>query len=358
MPVTYDLAVLQPGDIILSNHSGKVSRIVRRWTKSPWSHAMLYIDRTIVHAVGDGVHTINPQREKFELGEVAVYRLPGLTPLQAAEICEVARARVGTRYTTWEAALSIFLRASNLKALGQSQYCSRLVAQAYHALGIVLHSNPDHCFPSDLIAGAGWIPVQNALRPWTPVDEQVAKTPNTLKADQDAVFAFLRPLDWASLLMFHGRVRDANHAWARAANNGFIDLLASWFLRRSGWLDNERLDGEVNPHRYKSAVFLSGLKTITFPQAAQVLQSEWEVLFEMTGRILSALQHFSSLGTARTILLIKNYEYRRLAVMAERTEVLLQVMQSSTVTPPGHPSEPSVANHLLSLRSILQLRPF
>lgn len=358
MPVTYDLDVLQPGDIILSNHSGKVSRIVRRWTKSPWSHAMLYVDRTIVHAVGDGVHTINPQREKFEPGEVAVYRLSGLTPLQAAAICEAARARVGTRYTTWEAVLSILLRASKLKALGQNQYCSRLVAQAYHALGINLHSNPDHCFPSDLIAGAGWIRVQNALRPWTPLDEQLRKTRDTLKADQDAVFAFLRPLDWASLLTFHGRVRDANHAWTRAANSGFVDLLASWFLRRSGWLDNERLDEEVNPHRYNSAAFLSGLKTITFSEAARVLQSEWQLLFEMTGRILSALQHFSSLGTARTILLIKNYEYRRLAVMAERAEVLLQVMQSSKVTPPGHPSEPAVSSHLLSVRAILQRRPF
>lgn len=208
MFVTYNLAALKPGDIILSRHNGKVSRVVRRRTKSPWSHAMLYIDRTIVHAVGHGVHTINPQRERFEPHEVAVYRMPGMTPDQARGICEAARAKVGTRYTTWEAVLSVYLRATRLRSLGQNQYCSRLVAQAYHAFGIDLKINPDHCFPSDLIGGGGWVPVQNALRPWTTRDALVKEKPDTLKEDQDAVFAFLRPLDWVSLLTFQGRVAE------------------------------------------------------------------------------------------------------------------------------------------------------
>jgi hypothetical protein len=111
MFVIYNLAALEPGDIILSRHNGNVSRVVRRRTKSPWSHAMIYIDRTIVHTVGHGVPTINPQREWFEPHEVAVYRLPGMRPDKAAPKPQRRRRSRGRRQTPSSSASSTCFRS-------------------------------------------------------------------------------------------------------------------------------------------------------------------------------------------------------------------------------------------------------
>lgn len=359
MPVTFDLAVLQPGDIILSTQSSLTSRLIRRVTTSRFSHAMLYIDRTIVHAVAEGVWTLNPERVNFEPHEVEVYRLPNLTPKQRTAICQAARAKVGSRYTTWEATLSVVLRLARVKALGQSQYCSRLVAQAYATQGFHLHPNPDHCFPSDLVKCEGWMPVPDAIRPWTERDQFIYDSrPDTLATEGKYVFAFLRPLDWLSVLTFHGRVRDVAHAWDIVSKSRFIDFFSAIFLTRSGWLDAAGLHMKANSHQYDFELFHSGLEEMPSVARTQFLDTEHRMAFEMKGYILQNLQYYARCRPAKTIDLIKDYEYARLKVLIERLDVLSRIMVSSVIPPPGHSGHKAIIDLLAEMQTIYTTRPF
>lgn len=54
---------LQVGDIILTSGPGKVSKAVRRMTKSEISHAMVYVQHSsLIDATAHGVHSSNLQR--------------------------------------------------------------------------------------------------------------------------------------------------------------------------------------------------------------------------------------------------------------------------------------------------------
>ena len=295
---------------------------------------------------------------RFEPHELAVYRLRGLSPDDGRAICDAARAKAGSRYTTWEAVLSTFLRVFKLKALGQNQYCSRLVAQAYRDHGFILHGNPDHCFPSDLVRGEDWELILNGIRPWTVHDQHLYdSTPDVLADEGKSVFAWLRPLDWIALVTFHGRVRDADHAWHVVSESRFMDFFSARLLRKSGWFNAARSDTLVNPHRYDLQRFRSYLARAPMSERMDFLHAEWTVAVEMSGMILHNLDYYSPLGNARTICLMRDYEYSRLQTLIERVDVLLRVMLSDAVPAPGHPAHPDVATFLADLQAFASRRP-
>ena len=64
-----------------------------------------------------------------------------------AKIIDLARAEIGTRYSTIEAIRSVVnLQKPRLKR----QFCSRLVARVYNGAGINLVPDADYCSPEDL----------------------------------------------------------------------------------------------------------------------------------------------------------------------------------------------------------------
>lgn len=62
MPYILDLHKLQLGDIILESGTTKYSEAIKTATNSDYSHAMLYVGGSIIHAMPDGVYSENPQR--------------------------------------------------------------------------------------------------------------------------------------------------------------------------------------------------------------------------------------------------------------------------------------------------------
>src|SRR6266851_772720 len=103
-------SALRVGDIILTTSPEKISKIIRKGTKSDISHAMIYVQgHSVIDATGDGVHSRNTQRLHYEDDlAIHVYRMRrGLTNAEALGICNYARAAVGTEYTTKEALQSV-----------------------------------------------------------------------------------------------------------------------------------------------------------------------------------------------------------------------------------------------------------
>lgn len=144
---------LRVGDIILTSSTGKISKAIRKGTKSDISHAMIYVqNHSIIDSDRHGVHAQNTQRLHFE-DELAihVYRMRrGLTADEALRISNYARAAIGTEYAlgeAWKAARE-FLRGK--KTPSRKQFCSRLVARAYAFARINLVKDPHYCTPEEL----------------------------------------------------------------------------------------------------------------------------------------------------------------------------------------------------------------
>lgn len=62
MSYLLDFNKLQIGDIILQSGTSKFSWWIKKITGSNYSHAMLYVGESTIHALTNGVYSTNPQR--------------------------------------------------------------------------------------------------------------------------------------------------------------------------------------------------------------------------------------------------------------------------------------------------------
>jgi hypothetical protein len=186
--------LLKAGDIILTSGPNKVSKAVRRITKSEISHAMVYVQHaSVIDATAHGVHSSNLQRLFLEDDAVVVV-LRHRTPLRAEVIRRVtdfARAASGTEYSKKEAMAVV---ARTMRRTGsRKQFCSRLAAQAYAFAGISLVPDPDYCSPEDLRTSGYLVEIPDVELPAS--DQEVAfweTRANTLTAMSEATNAVLR----------------------------------------------------------------------------------------------------------------------------------------------------------------------
>lgn len=146
-----DESVLMPGDIIFTTSNALLSKKVRIATKSDISHSMIYVSHcSVIHAVGEGVRGQNTQSIIFDPDSpVYVKRLKqGLHQDTATRICDYVRNIVGSEYSVKEA-LKAGMGVGD--KFSSKQFCSRLIAQAYHRFGYELVDNQNYCTPADLL---------------------------------------------------------------------------------------------------------------------------------------------------------------------------------------------------------------
>lgn len=192
-----NLERLKPGDIILSRESATfkeilmdvhqltdvaVSSTVRAFSRG-YSHAMLYLDKAIFHAVIPQVYSYNPQRLAIRReSDICVLRCSQLTDAKLKTIDFFARTKIGAEYSIPEAVKVIWRRKSKRGTYSQRQFCSRFVAQAYHAAGLELVSNPDFCAPGDFKKCGLLKKVPDVLRIATEADKEVWRTRDSVSS--------------------------------------------------------------------------------------------------------------------------------------------------------------------------------
>lgn len=243
-----NIDVLQKGDIVLTTSLEKLSGWVRTGTRSDISHAMLYVARTsVIDSAGDGVQARNVQR-LFYPDECAIYamRLKNpATPEQINAVVTYARAAVGTPYALPEAAASLAKAGRG----SRKQFCSRLVARAYAAAGIMLVKNPDFCSPEDLKQSPALQLIDNA---W------VETTEGEIKAMEELGDATKRMQQITKTLITEARrirsdILDIRDLASASVNQPELDDRLHQVLVDSGYLDYWRVEEERNPHRYDLA---------------------------------------------------------------------------------------------------------
>jgi uncharacterized protein YycO len=145
---------LQTADILVSTTLSPTSGAIRIFTRSPVSHASLYVgDGNVIEAIGTGV-TRRALTEALRDDVLAVaYRSPAVTPVVGQNIVKYALAQVGRGYSRIGAASSVnpvLCRISSNPTA--SFFCSQLVLESYKQAGVPLTSQPSQCMSPEDVA--------------------------------------------------------------------------------------------------------------------------------------------------------------------------------------------------------------
>jgi cell wall-associated NlpC family hydrolase len=180
------LAVFRNGDVLLTDGNTRAAALVKRLTKSSWSHVSMYVGpleagpdpRCIVEAdIAEGVRAI--RFSELDVLAVRVLRPIGLDDAQRARLAEWVVTRIGGEYDlrhAWVLART-FLPAPPKASLppapsgiaqSASRYiCSTLLADAFALVGheipslrtaVAAHggANPRYVIPSDFESASGF----------------------------------------------------------------------------------------------------------------------------------------------------------------------------------------------------------
>lgn len=159
---------LQRGDIIIDREDSEESRKIRRITRSDYSHARLYVNNSVMEANGLGVQSVNPQRILYDSpDDVVVLRCKEITEEQKINACLFARSEFAKEY--------------GLSGSDNSQYCFRLVAEAYQYAGIEITKTPTRCNANDFLNSEKLEVVQDMVREATEKDLEIAYGEGVLK---------------------------------------------------------------------------------------------------------------------------------------------------------------------------------
>lgn len=182
-----DIKKLLAGDIILTRSNSEVSKLVRRLTKSEYSHAILYVGASsCIESDGNGVQAQNIQRLLYDdIADVKVLRLKGVDDRnKIPDAIVFARQNIATEYSIDEAKKALFEKADQANEPNR-QFCTRFVAQAFSSAGVFLVNNPDYCNPNELLQSNLLTEVEKTLREANEKEIEFANSPSPLKKQEE-----------------------------------------------------------------------------------------------------------------------------------------------------------------------------
>lgn len=277
----FNLNVLQPGDVLLSVDTSKVSRRIAKATGGDYSHAMLYIGNSFIHAMTDGVYSKNPQRYLREnIDHLAAFRvIPELATLADFNaVCNFSRNQVGALYSIPQAAFARIPGKKMAKTVDRSgkQFCSRLVAQAFASIGVALVEDVDYCSPNDLARSPNLYRVEGAVRQMTNDEIAFSQTPDINATIQQRTYQWLEKSRRLAKRRGLGVIAVQNDVLPMLVRHPAYHRVVSGYVIDSGYADFYNWDREKNPYRYDTNVFLS--MGSSAKELVQLLHVEWPSL--------------------------------------------------------------------------------
>jgi len=149
---------MHKGDIVLSKEQTTMSWLVRKVTKSNWSHVGIYngLGKVISSVPFRGVVYKN-YGDMFDVcSNVCVYRVKDLSEEKADEVLKFCDSKQGIKYDFAQAALLGWRIVFNTLETAKSDpnpnnfVCSELVAEAFHSVGIDFGKIPDNVLPGTI----------------------------------------------------------------------------------------------------------------------------------------------------------------------------------------------------------------
>lgn len=258
-----DMSKLKDGDIILEHGYSKISPIIEGVTNCYYTHAMIYLEETIIEATGDGgVFSRVPNRFYVPYREdLMVLRLTSAIPSYCMDqITLRARDLVGSCYDITQAALAGLNPAQKKKLLKKAnkyQFCSRLVAQCYDRGGVKLVDSIDYCSPRDIFDAKDYLEeIKDAVKEASPAEIFHAKSGEVHPHHLKCCVTWVR--ESKKILKKSGydvqTINEIVSAVIHSKNKKIDDLICTKIIE-SGYLTNFLDDKTVNPYRYSSELF-------------------------------------------------------------------------------------------------------
>jgi hypothetical protein len=297
MSYVIELDRLKLGDIILSAEEKPVSKGIRYATSGEFSHAMLYVGNSVIHATTGGVFSKNPQRvlakEKKHLKVLRLIREPSIE--KATYICDFARDKVGTLYSKIEAMRTISKSIPTV-AKTNKQFCSRLVAQSYASVDIKLVSNYDYCSPEQLNTSLMLYEVGDSVRKATSKEIGFAKSKDPVLKHQKETYKWLNKARSLAGKINYEIVTE-NDVLQFLLKNPVFDKMITKQVRETKYLDFYNYDKKANPHRYDFDDFRRVLPKES-NQIEVVLGKEVNKEISLVSRFSKMLYEFKAYQTA------------------------------------------------------------
>ena len=236
---------LKVGDIILMFSGGLGSKLISKSTGSQYSHVMIWCDDYCVHAVPEGIYSINIDRVLVsEHDYIKVIRYEGGSGL--GKVVEYAKNKIGSLYSKVEA---VKVKAYPELANKNVQFCSRLVAQAYHQAGIEIVDDPDFCSPGDIEKSGLLTEVGNIVDLASERQIKFAKSVDPRKIEQSSMYDFLNPT--FDVFKKNGcNVNNLSNIFDGLTRMPKLDKEVTDLLDLSGYLSFVDQDRDINNYRY------------------------------------------------------------------------------------------------------------
>ncbi|MBW5891414.1 hypothetical protein IM880_04265 [Pectobacterium polaris] len=246
-----DRDLLQIGDVVLTSAGTALSKGIRTFTKSDYSHAMIWVGGTLIHSDGDGVYSKNVDRLLFPAPDkVRVLRCKEqLTDEQVLSIITFARSQVGKLYSVKDA---INAKLKLNRVANQKQFCSRLVAQSYRNAGIDLVDNADFCSPEEINRSELLYEVKNYLNVATISQIEFSNTVDNNEEVQRDTMAMLENIRNS----FNPSIQTLSDVLGHLNNHPEHDRPVTDFAIESGYFNHAEYDIFKNPWRYSDTLFL------------------------------------------------------------------------------------------------------
>jgi hypothetical protein len=249
-----DISKLQAGDIFLTTQKHIVSKTIKAFTASDFSHAMLHVgDGSYIHSDGEGVHSGNVQRLLFKKEKyLKVLRL--VTEIDRTLInsaCIFARREVGKQYSVKDAINT--KNPLSKKKESNRQFCSRLVAQSYESSGIKLVTNSSYCSPQEFDDSKLTISIPDCLRVATAEEIEFSKSENPIEKQANitnSIFENVRRVTGEDIQTFEQLL---DHLLIDSKHDSQITKI----IKESGYLLMWQHEINANPWRYDKKIFLS-----------------------------------------------------------------------------------------------------
>ncbi|HID7483103.1 YiiX/YebB-like N1pC/P60 family cysteine hydrolase [Morganella morganii] len=329
-----ELDMLKTGDIILERGNTKYSPVISATTGGHYSHAMIYIEDSIIEATSDGgVFSRVPNRFFVPNEEdLMVLRYEDTIPnLAMNTLVLFTRDLVGSDYSFTEAMkVPLYSKSKGSNEFSGKQFCSRLVAQTYNFIGIKLVDNYLYCSPNDFLKNTKLVQVKNAVK-----------------------LASKEELKHASSGELHPKHMKCSVQWCREAkkifrkngiddvqsisdivkkvtviNNKKIDKLINNKLKESGYLSNYKDDISLNIYRYNIELFLEKYSSTT--NKDYFLNSEVSKEKFLIKRYIMCLKSYKELhsrNSTKTLYSLITLYNNLLSIIKDRLLIIIKAYQ-------------------------------
>ena len=285
-----DINKLQAGDIFLTTQKHVVSKAIKAFTSSDFSHAMLYVgDGGYIHSDGDGVHAGNVQRLLFKHKEyVQVLRLrEDIDRSLINNACAFARREIGKQYSIKDA-INTKNPLSKITNTNR-QFCSRLVAQSFESVSLKLVDNSSYCAPQELDDSDLTFRIYGCVREVKEAELEFANTENPLEKQTNIInkiIAKVRTITQQDIQTFeqlsHYLYKNSEHD--RAVTN---------IIKESGYLFMWQHEINANPWRYSVELFMS--LPVSKEKLKEIANTEFDSAVNTRKRYIFMLEQFMNI---------------------------------------------------------------